>query len=103
MDRNDDALEVLSDALEKAEQEDLRSLECSILDEIAMIHKKEDRPDEAESYFTKGLERSSGMDYEDTVTELFIIMPGCYGAGRLREGRIHTPGSWKIIGGLCTA
>ncbi len=76
MERNSEALTLLDETLEKAEKEGLQILECSILDEIGMILKKEKRLDEAEVFFRKGLERSRGMDYEDTVTELFYNYAG---------------------------
>ena len=80
MERNDEALEQLNEARLRADREGLLSLECSLIDEIAMIHKKEKRTDEAEHYFRMGMEKSRTMDHADTIPELF-----CNYAGLLME------------------
>jgi diguanylate cyclase (GGDEF)-like protein len=70
LERYDEALDRLNDALEEATEQDSPMMECSILDEIGAMLIKQNRFEEARKYLEKALEKSSLHLYQEAHTQV---------------------------------
>ena len=82
LNRDDEALDLLNSALKGAEVQNAPIMECSVLDEIAVVLMKQDRLVEARYSLERGLKISRGMMYAEAATELIYH----YAELLLREG-----------------